>query len=125
MRKLARLVTGASETCKHAPRGAIENVNLVSPLIDCEQETLIGIRGEAYPGDRAPRDGPGIWIVRSRVDHDVSFEIAHFVEHLDAVALFIANVNKTGVVHNDAMNDSQEAPPVPASASAVVPWCPH
>jgi hypothetical protein len=46
--------------------------------------------------------------MRPRIDHVIPFEVAHFVEYLDPVALFVANVHQAIVIEYHAMDNLEE-----------------
>src|SRR6185295_19788791 len=66
---------------------------------------LLRITREAHP----PRGTPGVrrfFLVT--LDPDILLERSHLVEHLDAVALAVANVDQALVVHHYAMHHAHE-----------------
>src|SRR6187399_1352919 len=107
VREVAEPVTGPAEARQNLAARVIENVQLLVAPVHDVHEPLLGVARERNPPDRAARIGQRR---RARSHPDAPDERAHFVEHLDAIALAVADVDEPGAAHRDAVHQLCEHP---------------
>src|SRR5213594_3640395 len=102
VRKITELMAGTAEGGQDLSGSMVERVNLLVAAVHHVHEFLFLVWRETNPpcGAAWVRHGLG-----SRPDPDVSLELSHLVEHLDAITLPVAHVYQAGVAHGDAMDD--------------------
>jgi len=102
VREVAQPVPGTTEARQNFSACVIEDVHLLVAAVHHVQVLLLRIARERDSPDSPPRIGHG---GRACLHPDVSLEVAHLVEHLDPIALPVADVQQSRVAHGDAMHD--------------------
>src|SRR5271168_3972683 len=82
----------------------VENLDLFVAAIVNVHVFLFRVRREADP----PCSAPIIWKAAPPLDPNVSFEVSHFIEDLDPVALSIADIDQPVIADVHTMHNPHE-----------------
>src|SRR5690242_5982939 len=109
-------MAGTSETRQNLAAGVIENMNGFVAAIHNEHVFLLRISRKSHP----PRGAARIrQIRRAGLYPDVALKLAHLVEHLDAIALAVADIDQPIVSKRNAMHHPGENAPGPCPGFLV------
>src|ERR1700685_4073744 len=82
----------------------VENLDLLVAAVVYVHVFLFPVGRKADP----PCGAPIIWNAAFSLDPNVVFEVSHFIEDLDPIALSVTDINQPAVADDHTMNNSHE-----------------